>query len=130
MALRCVFRLGMARPSPMPATIARMIHTGKNRSRNDSRAMTGASGVAALDGRSETTSLTASFQSKLVERSAARVPARRRPGQVGAGGAARRLARSVRAELAGRHLGIGKHRVDLPRLSAGAVDPHLVLHRI
>src|ERR1039458_6114936 len=76
MALRCVFRLGMARPSPMPTAIARMIHNGKNRSRNDNRAMTGASDVAPLGGRSETTSLTASLQSKLVEGSTARGPVR------------------------------------------------------
>ena len=74
MALRWRFRLGMARPSPMPAAIARMIHIGRNRSRNDSRAMTGASGATCTIGRSEMTALTASLQSRLVEGSAARVP--------------------------------------------------------
>src|ERR1039458_4431583 len=118
MALRCVFRLGMARPSPMPATIARMIHTGRNRSSNDSRARTGASGVTPLGGHSDTTSLTARLQCTLFAGSAAPVPAWSRPGQVGAGGAARRLARSGRAELTSGHLGIGEHRVDLPRVRA------------
>src|ERR1039458_7620667 len=58
-ALRWVFRLGMARPSPMPAPIARMIHTGRKRSRNDNRAMTGAFGDTPNTGRSDTMSLTA-----------------------------------------------------------------------
>src|ERR1035441_10263826 len=128
MALRCVFRLGIARPSTRPMTMARMIQTGRNRSSNDRRAMTGASGVNPPGGRSETTSLTAGFPSKVVEGSAARVRGGSHPGQVGARGAARCLAWSRRAELSGGNLGIGEHRVDLPRLSARAVDPHLVLH--
>ena len=33
------------------------------------------------------------------------------------------------AQLAGRHLDVGEHGVDLPRLAVGAVDPDLVLHR-
>ena len=44
-ALRCVLRLGMARPRPMPTAIAKTIHTGKNRSRKESRLMTGASAL-------------------------------------------------------------------------------------
>ena len=28
------------------------------------------------------------------------------------------------------HLDVGEHRVDLPRLTVGRVDPHLVLHRV
>ena len=35
--LRCVLRLGIARPSTRPSAIAKMIHTGRNRSRNDRR---------------------------------------------------------------------------------------------
>ena len=71
MALRCVFRLGMVRPSPMPTAIARMIHTGRKRSRNDSRAINSASDRTPLAGRSVTTSLTARFRCRLVEGSAA-----------------------------------------------------------
>ena len=59
MALRCVFRLGMARPRPMPATMAATIHTGRKRSRNESRAMTGTSAATSLGGRSDATSVTA-----------------------------------------------------------------------
>ena len=33
------------------------------------------------------------------------------------------------AQLAGGHLGVGEHGVDLPRLAVGAVDPDLVLQR-
>ena len=34
-----------------------------------------------------------------------------------------------RPQLAGRHLDVGEHRVDLPRLTVGRVDPDLVLDR-
>ena len=45
--------------------------------------------------------------------------------------AARRvLARCDGPQLARRHLDVGQDRVDLPRLAVGAVDPHLVLHRV
>ena len=39
------------------------------------------------------------------------------------------VTRVDRAELAGRHLDVGEHGVDLPRLAVGRVDPHLVLDR-
>ena len=38
------------------------------------------------------------------------------------------LDRIDRAQLAGGHLGVGEHGVDLPRAPVGVVDPHLVLH--
>jgi len=55
-ALRCVLRLGMARPRPMPMAIAMTIHTGRNRSRSESRLMTGTE--RSPSDNSETTSLT------------------------------------------------------------------------
>ena len=57
-AFRCLFRLGIARPSPIPAAIAATIHTGRKRSRNESRAMTGTPATASLGGRSDATSVT------------------------------------------------------------------------
>src|SRR4051812_10049365 len=40
------------------------------------------------------------------------------------------LARGRGAQLIRRHLDVGQHRVDLPRLTVGPVDPHLVLDRV
>ena len=57
-ALRWVLRLGMARPSTRPSAIARRIQSGRNRSRNDRRVMTGSMCSTSTGGCSEATLLT------------------------------------------------------------------------
>ena len=120
MAFRCLFRLGMARPSPMPATMAATIHTGRKRSRNDSRAMTGVTGEGLARGtvghdvaqwrRQRSRCDEAAQQHELAP---VVVPARSgpRPQQALSPGAAER-------SCAAGHLDVGQDGVDLPRLAA------------
>ena len=49
--------------------------------------------------------------------------------RVGGAGAAHALGRSGDRDVV-HDGGVGEHRVDLPRLGVGAVDPHLVLHGV
>src|ERR1035437_6959264 len=129
MAFRCVPRLGMTRPKPIPIAMATMIHTGRKRSRNESRAPTGLSISVPTVNCSETTLLTAQPRAPRPG-SAARVGRRSATGEVGPACAACRSARIRGSELPVGHVRVRQDRVDLPRLPAGSVDPHFVLEGV